>query len=206
MSVIVISAHVARTMEATPRIAITSIHQARYRESYCEEIPVMIERCGRVERSTSFIVLPGGMSVSILSRGRWRIVALACEPLPLGGTRTWFVCPACDARRQHLYACGGALVCRVCAGLTYEGQTRHRDPGYEFVVRPRRALRKLEAELAVVRSPARRAKLVARSKEMLALLRVGSERELAALRDLRARVTKATNLGPRSRRLPGDES
>lgn len=196
---------VRRTIEAMPRVSVTPVHRARSVGAHGEALLLAIERGGRVDGSTSFVVLPGGMSVSILSRDRWRLVELACEPSHLGGARTWFVCPSCDARRQHLYVSGGALACRVCAGLAYEGQTRHRDPGYEFAVRPRRALRKLEAELAVVRSPTRRVKLVERSEEMLALLRVGNERSFAALRDLRARVTRSSEFEPSHASLADDE-
>jgi hypothetical protein len=53
--------------------------------------------------------------------------------------RPWFLCPACDRRRQHLYL--EELVCRRCAGLDYSSRHLHRTvPGLHRIRRLRREI------------------------------------------------------------------
>jgi hypothetical protein len=40
----------------------------------------------------------------------------------LGGRRPWFACPSCGSRRSKLQLVEGALGCRVCLRLKYQGQ------------------------------------------------------------------------------------
>jgi hypothetical protein len=44
-----------------------------------------------------------------------------------GGTRKWFLCPACGRRVGVLYEQGDLFACRYCVGLSYavESETRH---------------------------------------------------------------------------------
>jgi len=35
------------------------------------------------------------------------------------GSRAWFACPACGARRKHLLVAEGKLACRACLGAYY---------------------------------------------------------------------------------------
>jgi hypothetical protein len=39
-----------------------------------------------------------------------------------GGTRTWFSCPACNARKAILYCASKRFLCRQCYGLNYSSQ------------------------------------------------------------------------------------
>ena len=39
-----------------------------------------------------------------------------------GGTRTWFSCPACNARKAILYCASKRFLCRQCYGLNYGSQ------------------------------------------------------------------------------------
>ena len=39
-----------------------------------------------------------------------------------GGTRTWFSCPACNARKAILYNASKRFLCRQCYGLNYSCQ------------------------------------------------------------------------------------
>jgi hypothetical protein len=39
-----------------------------------------------------------------------------------GGTRTWFSCPACNARKAILYCASKRFLCRQCYGLNYSCQ------------------------------------------------------------------------------------
>ena len=39
-----------------------------------------------------------------------------------GGTRTWFSCPNCNARKAILYCAAKRFLCRQCYGLTYSSQ------------------------------------------------------------------------------------
>ncbi|WP_436882836.1 HGGxSTG domain-containing protein [Enterobacter asburiae] len=41
-----------------------------------------------------------------------------------GGVRWWYVCPVCETRKAALYVSGTALICRQCAGLHYESQSK----------------------------------------------------------------------------------
>lgn len=41
-----------------------------------------------------------------------------------GGVRWWYVCPVCETRKAVLYVSGTALICRQCAGLHYESQSK----------------------------------------------------------------------------------
>jgi hypothetical protein len=40
----------------------------------------------------------------------------------LGGTRPWFRCPKCDARRAVLYLSKGSLGCQRCFDLGHESE------------------------------------------------------------------------------------
>jgi hypothetical protein len=40
----------------------------------------------------------------------------------LGGVRRWLQCPECRRRYSSLYATDAGIVCRRCAGLSYESQ------------------------------------------------------------------------------------
>lgn len=46
-------------------------------------------------------------------------VWLASSPCHYGGTRDWFSCPHCGARRALLYSAGGIFSCRACHDLAY---------------------------------------------------------------------------------------
>ena len=39
------------------------------------------------------------------------------------GTRYWFLCPCCSARRRHLYLYNNLMACRKCKALVYFQQT-----------------------------------------------------------------------------------
>ena len=39
-----------------------------------------------------------------------------------GGTRTWFSCPSCNARKAILYCASKRFLCRQCYGLSYSSQ------------------------------------------------------------------------------------
>ena len=39
-----------------------------------------------------------------------------------GGTRTWFSCPNCNARKAILYCASKRFLCRQCYGLSYSSQ------------------------------------------------------------------------------------
>lgn len=57
------------------------------------------------------------------------VVALDRTAPFFGGSRWWFVCPACGRRAAILYACFGReeFLCRRCHGLTYQScQDSHR--------------------------------------------------------------------------------
>lgn len=44
---------------------------------------------------------------------------------PLGGSRWWWKCPRCGRRCRFLHEDESALVCRICAKLTYESRRFH---------------------------------------------------------------------------------
>ena len=50
-------------------------------------------------------------------------VGLDRTPCPYGGSRPWFRCPGCFARRAVLFSVGGRFRCRACHDLAY-GSTR----------------------------------------------------------------------------------
>ncbi len=54
------------------------------------------------------------------------LVWLDSTPCTYGGTRDWFSCPHCDARRAVLYSMGGEFACRACHDLAY-ASTREDD-------------------------------------------------------------------------------
>lgn len=46
-------------------------------------------------------------------------ILLVVEPHPIYGTRWWFRCPRCGARRGKLYVVRAGTVCRGCLHLGY---------------------------------------------------------------------------------------
>jgi hypothetical protein len=87
-----------------------------------------------------------------------------------GGSRWWFVCPLsingrfCGRRCRFLYLPFGAdyFGCRKCYDLAYDSQQQSGSFFYETVSKPLSTLQRLEDKLARVRSPRRRAHLLAR--------------------------------------------
>lgn len=66
------------------------------------------------------------------------IVRTTCN---YGGTRTWFSCPACNARKAILYCASKRFLCRQCYGLNYSSQNE------VYADRMIRKARKLRAKL-----------------------------------------------------------
>ncbi|MBT5797559.1 MAG: hypothetical protein HOI09_09265 [Porticoccaceae bacterium] len=58
-----------------------------------------------------------------------------------GGTRTWFLCPSCGARKAILYCASKWFLCRQCYGLNYTCQNE------VYADRMIRKARKLRAKL-----------------------------------------------------------
>lgn len=177
-----------RTVEQVPRISVAPIHRAVESVPLGDVTELPIETDGRVTTTANFVLLTGGVTARVCAFGRRHVVLLARESLHFGGARTWLVCPRCNARRRHLYVFNNCLVCRGCTQLRYDGQRRHRATGYEFNTRPRRALAKIRAKLARVRSVERKLDLLARADEMLRLLDAGAERQAAMLRKMQDRA------------------
>src|SRR5688572_6439361 len=50
---------------------------------------------------------------------RQELVELARTPCNYGGSRVWFVCPACSHRAAKLYQRQDRFACRRCQGLRY---------------------------------------------------------------------------------------
>lgn len=50
-------------------------------------------------------------------------VFLAHTPCQFGGSRTWFVCPLCQHRREVLYLRSGRFACRHCQRVAYSSQS-----------------------------------------------------------------------------------
>ena len=76
----------------------------------------------------------GGASIRVVrtaegARGEWTLrstgeavsvpVAVAWHAQPFGGSRPWWVCPCCGARRGELAVLSRALACRRCIGAVY---------------------------------------------------------------------------------------
>ena len=54
-------------------------------------------------------------------------ITLESTSLYFGGTRLWFICPACSSRCANLYLCSSKFYCRLCLNLTYRSsQESHR--------------------------------------------------------------------------------
>jgi hypothetical protein len=55
-------------------------------------------------------------------------VAIDRTPMPCGGSRWWWRCPACSRRAEALYLPSDrdGLACRTCCGLTYRSQHTRR--------------------------------------------------------------------------------
>jgi len=71
-----------------------------------------------------------------------------------GGTRTWFLCPACNARKAILYCASKRFLCRQCYGLNYTCQN---EVYADQIIRKARKLRsKLGASMNLQRPTIRR--------------------------------------------------
>jgi hypothetical protein len=62
-------------------------------------------------------------AVTLLVDGVEQVIEVVREPRHLGGTQAYWLCPQCEARRDHLYWHQGALLCRACHKLDY--RSRH---------------------------------------------------------------------------------
>ena len=74
------------------------------------------------------------------------VVDVEREPLPYGGTRPWFLCPAypCGRRCGVLYLRGGLFACRTCHRLVYPSTREQR--GDRLLRRLRGVMARLGAE------------------------------------------------------------
>jgi Zn-finger protein len=52
-------------------------------------------------------------------------VRVTKTPCHFGGERSWFVCPACDARTATLYFAENGWGCRTCSNLAYTSQSEN---------------------------------------------------------------------------------
>lgn len=55
-------------------------------------------------------------------------IRLARTPCTFGGSRVWFWCPGCGARRAVLYALGSWFRCRVCHRVAYASTRQPKRP------------------------------------------------------------------------------
>ena len=55
--------------------------------------------------------------------GEWsQALELARIPSGFGGSRPFWLCPACGERRRYLYLTGSVFLCRKCAQVNYKSQ------------------------------------------------------------------------------------
>lgn len=83
-------------------------------------------------------------------------VALTTTPCALGGSRSWFLCPACGKRVAVIYGTGRLFACRQCKGLAYSSQG---ESAVDRAARRADRLRKkLGWELGILNGPGLKAK------------------------------------------------
>lgn len=59
--------------------------------------------------------------------GEWnQTIELSRKVNGLGGSQTFFLCPACGERRRYLYRTGSVFLCRKCSRLNYRSQQETR--------------------------------------------------------------------------------
>jgi len=79
------------------------------------------------ETTASIRVLGGEQSIELHYQVGERVfsprVIIDRTACGYGGSRAWFLCPVCFARRAILYAAGGTFACRACHGLVYASQS-----------------------------------------------------------------------------------
>ena len=104
---------------------------------------------------------------------------------PRGGAQSFWRCPKCEARREHLYVVEGLLACRVCHRLDY--RSRHVLKSYPAVARAAKLRRKLGA------APGLMSPLPPRPKHNMQAARYDRlARALATEEDVIAKVLGAT--------------
>lgn len=184
------------TVERTPRLSSAPIHRAIVGGSTDGGFRLPVECDGDVIGSALALILDGGDRLFVEHGSRRYLISLVRTPLHFGGSATLLACPECEAPRRHLFLLPQRIACRRCSGLAYDAQHRHRVESFELNARPRRALGKIRAALARVRSPRQRSKLIARAEEMLKLLDEGAERHAETLRKLEARAARLAKARP----------
>lgn len=60
--------------------------------------------------------------VALRGKGWEQALDLTRIPSGFGGSRAFWLCPACGERRRYLYMTGAVFLCRKCAQLNYKSQ------------------------------------------------------------------------------------
>ena len=71
----------------------------------------------------SYTYTPRGLPAEVVDQTVW----LETTPCTLGGSRTWFTCPACGKRVAVIYGAGRLFGCRRCKRLPYTCQSEAAD-------------------------------------------------------------------------------